>query len=225
MFLTSPMKCNYCLQECIRKGLRNGIQQYYCKVCRKYQRCCYKRIAVSEEKRLQLIQLHKEGMGIQSIGRILDISASSVVRQICSIAMNIRKRNTDERKQVYEIDEMLTYVGRNRPSNYIWITYAINRQTKEVIDFIVGRRTKENLNIIVEKVLKLRPIRIYTDGLNIYESLIHKSIHKVQRFKINHIERKNLTLRTHLKRLNRRTICFSRSMEMLRACLMIYFFG
>ncbi|WP_157977332.1 IS1 family transposase [Taibaiella helva] len=219
------MKCKYCSQECIRKGLRNGIQQFYCKACRKYQRHCYKRAPVSKEKKLQLIQLHKEGMGVQSIGRILHISASSVVRQIFSIAANTPKRNIDEQNQAYEIDEMQTYVGRNNQSNYVWITYAINRQTKEVIDFVVGRRTKENLNIIVEKILTLRPRRIYTDGLNIYRGLIHKSIHSVQRYKINRIERKNLTLRTHLKRLNRETICFSKSITMLHACLMLYFFG
>ncbi|HMW09684.1 MAG TPA: transposase, partial [Bacteroidia bacterium] len=32
-------------------------------------------------------------------------------------------------------------------------------------------------------------------------------------------------LRTHLKRLNRRTICFTRSAIMLFACLKIYFWG
>lgn len=172
MFLTSPMKCKQCSQACIRKGLRNGIQQYYCKACRKYQRCCYKRTPISKEKKVQLIQLHEEGMGVQSMGCILRLSASSVVRQMFSIAANIRKRNTDERNQAYEIDEMQIYVGRNHQSNYVWITYAINRQAKEVIDFVVGRRTKENLNFIVKKVLTLHPRRIYTDGLNIYRSLI-----------------------------------------------------
>jgi hypothetical protein len=41
----------------------------------------------------------------------------------------------------------------------------------------------------------------------------------------NHIERKNLSLRTHLKRLNRRTICFSKSLVILSACLRIYFWS
>ncbi|WP_255539589.1 IS1 family transposase [Flavobacterium sp. CLA17] len=37
------------------------------------------------------------------------------------------------------------------------------------------------------------------------------------------MERKNLTLRTHLKRLNRRTICFSKSLVVFTAVLKIYF--
>lgn len=40
--------------------------------------------------------------------------------------------------------------------------------------------------------------------------------------KLNRKERMNLTLRTHLKRLIRRGICFSRSAVMLDACLKLY---
>ncbi|WP_409070947.1 IS1 family transposase [Flavobacterium sp.] len=37
------------------------------------------------------------------------------------------------------------------------------------------------------------------------------------------MERKNLSLRTHLKRLNRRSICFSKNLIILNAVLRIYF--
>ncbi|MGQ3133160.1 MAG: IS1 family transposase [Flavobacteriales bacterium] len=41
---------------------------------------------------------------------------------------------------------------------------------------------------------------------------------------MNYIERKNLTLRQHLRRLSRRTLGYSRSPEMLQALLRIYCF-
>lgn len=219
------MKCNYCSKPCIRRGVRNGVQQYFCTACRKYQRQDYKRPAISSRQQQILVRLNNESVGIRSIARLLRMAASSVVKYINMISHEIIKPDSATPDGCYEIDEILTYVHKNVPSNYIWITYAINSETRAVVDFVVGKRTKENLKIIVDKVLNLRPKCIYTDGLITYRSLIDKAIHKVQRFKINHIERKNLTLRTHLKRLNRRTICFSRSAEMLRACLMIYFFG
>jgi IS1 family transposase len=65
--------------------------------------------------------------------------------------------------------------------------------------------------------------QIYTDGLDIYGFVIPKKLHRVKRYGTNHIERKNLSLRTHLKRLNRKTIAFSKSLLMLEACLKIYF--
>ncbi|MBN9294195.1 MAG: transposase, partial [Flavobacteriia bacterium] len=50
-------------------------------------------------------------------------------------------------------------------------------------------------------------------------------IHKIHRRCTNHIERQNLNLRTHLKRLNRKTICYSKSLMMLLAVVKIYFWG
>jgi IS1 family transposase len=65
--------------------------------------------------------------------------------------------------------------------------------------------------------------QIYTDGLDVYRFVIPEKLHRVKRYGINHIERKNLNLRVHLKRLGRKTICFSKSLLMLEACLKIYF--
>jgi IS1 family transposase len=58
-----------------------------------------------------------------------------------------------------------------------------------------------------------------------YRFLIAKKLHSTCLHATNHIERKNLTIRTHLKRLNRKTICFSRSLVLLTAILKIYFWG
>lgn len=225
MFKTSRVHCKYCDEPCIKKGFRNTIQQYYCKQCCKYQRSVYKNRFVTERDRVNIVRLNNEGMGIRNISRFLRISASNVIYQIKQLAATIRKSIVNEQNQEYEIDELHTYIGKNIPANYCWITYAINRKTKQVIDWVVCKRTKENFQKVVNSVLALHPRRIYTDGLNIYKNLISKSLHRVQSFRINYIERKNFTIRTHLKRLSRRTICFSRSVVMLIACLKIYFWA
>ena len=56
-------------------------------------------------------------------------------------------------------------------------------------------------------------------------TLIPSNIHSTRPFGTNHIERIHLNLRTHLKRLNRRSIGFSRSQTLLTASLKIYFWG
>uniref|UniRef100_UPI00166D2F5C IS1 family transposase n=1 Tax=Aquaticitalea lipolytica TaxID=1247562 RepID=UPI00166D2F5C len=71
----------------------------------------------------------------------------------------------------------------------------------------------------------LQPDKIYTDRLNVYPSLIPKSIHRRFQYCTNKIERMNLTLRTHIKRLSRKTICFSKSEKYLEAHLKIYFWS
>ncbi|WP_376717546.1 IS1 family transposase [Mucilaginibacter terrae] len=64
---------------------------------------------------------------------------------------------------------------------------------------------------------------MYTDRLNIYSSVIPAAMDRVARYGTNKIERTNLNLRIRLKRLNRKTICYSKSMAMLEACLNIIF--
>lgn len=78
---------------------------------------------------------------------------------------------------------------------------------------------------IISRLLMADAKRIVTDKLNIYKVLIPKIIHSTKNRGINHIERQNLNLRTHLKRLNRRTICYSKSIVMLEAVLKIYWWG
>jgi len=102
--------------------------------------------------------------------------------------------------------------------------YAINRYSKQIINFVVGRRTKENISMVVSVLQKLQPKAIYSDRLNIYESLICKDIHKIYPRCINYIERKNLTLRTLLKRLARKTLCFTRRADMLKNVVFLWIF-
>jgi len=123
----------------------------------------------------------------------------------------------------FEVDEMWSFIGNKK--NVTWVTYTIERETKQVIDFFVGRKTSENIKPLINKLLLLLPKRIYTDKLNIYPRLIPKEIHKRFQYCTNIIERKNLTLRTHIKRLSRRTICFSKKQKYLEAHLKIYFWG
>lgn len=97
------------------------------------------------------------------------------------------------------------------------------RETKSIVSFNVGSRTNLTLSKVVNKVLNASPQVIFTDKLKGYQSLIPQSIHRIVRCGTNNIEMANLTLRTHLKRLNRKTICFSKSEVMLKAVLNIYF--
>jgi insertion element IS1 protein InsB len=51
----------------------------------------------------------------------------------------------------------------------------------------------------------------YTDGWGAYLRLLDAQIHTVGKANTQKIERKHLTLRTRIKRLARKTICFSKS--------------
>jgi insertion element IS1 protein InsB len=217
------MKCQYCQGSCAKKGCYKRRQLYRCKSCLKYQRSTYLKVKIDFEKIDLLKRLNEEGNSTSSISRLLYISKSSVQRKIFELQKEVRKPVYEERNQKYEIDELKTYCERK--SNECWITYAMNRRTKCVIDFVVGRRTKDNLRKVVNTVLELNPKTIYSDHLNIYPTIIPKKVHVPSQYQINTIERKNLDLRKDQKYLNRKTICYAKSEEMIEAKLRLYFWG
>ena len=162
----------------------------------------------------------KEGCGIRSIARLLHISANTVLTRIKTIAAVINQP-TIYTDRMYEVDELRTYIGNK--TRECWIIYALDKQTGQVVDVKVGSRNKKNLNRVIDTLLMAKCRKIYTDRLNLYWNIIPSSLHITRRYGTNRIERKNLSLRTHLKRLNRKTICYSKSKSMLDACLKIYF--
>jgi insertion element IS1 protein InsB len=123
----------------------------------------------------------------------------------------------------YEIDELRTYYKSK--ARLLWIVCALQKDTGAIADFAVGSRTLKTIKRVTDTVVMAGAVKIYTHKLNLYSNLLPKSIHSTKQYSINHLERKHLSMRTHLKRLARRTICFSRSRAMLEACVKIYCWG
>lgn len=221
--VSDGVNCPRCKEKKVIKNGRtkNDKQQYFCKIC------CYRFIenytyqAYNSDINQNIIQLTKEGLGIRSTARILKISATTLLKRIVSIARNISKPIISKGK-TYEVDELCTYIKHKK--NYIWLVYALEKDSKTVVSFNVGKRTNKTLSRVLDTLKLSEAERIFTDRLKKnYKYLIDEKLHCVKRFGTNHIERKNLTLKTHLKRSNRRTICFSKSMIILVSVLKIYF--
>ncbi|MFA7687448.1 MAG: IS1 family transposase [Moheibacter sp.] len=217
------LRCKYCENTCVKNGTHsNGKQRYRCCVCKKRQLKEYSYNAYHPELNQQIITLTKEGLGIRSTARVLSISATTLLRRIIFIVKKIPRPYISKGK-VYEVDELRTYLKTK--TKLVWIVYALERKSKRIVSFNVGSRTNKTLKTVLTSLQLSEAKRIYTDGLKNYKYLIQRGIHKVIRFGTNSIERMNLNLKIHLKRLNRRTICFSRSVMVLNSILKIYFWG
>ncbi len=214
------MKCKNCNSICIKRGFNNSVQRLFCKSCKRYWQKTYTYRLYTESDEATIIKLNNIGVGINGIASFTGMSKANVINKIKQISNAILKPLLKENQQEYEVDEMHTIVGSKNTACYI--TYALNKKTRKVIDFVAGNRTKEHIGKVINSIKLLNPKRLFTDKLNVYPGLIDKSIHFASPYKINHIERFNLTLRTHLKRLTRKTICFSKSKTMLESCLRIY---
>jgi insertion element IS1 protein InsB len=217
-------QCPICKSEnLIKSGITtNGKQRYCCKECSKRFITNYSYNACKPNTNQQIILFTKEGLGIRSTARVLKISVTTLLKRIICIAKNIEQPPI-ARGKTYEVDEMRTFIGKK--SLLRWIVYALDRDSKVVVSFNVGRHTNKTLKSVIRSLELANARRIYTDKLKNYRYLIDKKLHKTLIYSTNHIERHNLSMRTHLKRLSRKTICFSRSLAVLMAVLRIYFWG
>jgi len=217
------MNCLYCLAgSCIRKRKRGIRQRFKCRNCGKYQQEYYTYRLYRDEDDARIRMLNAEGVGILSMSRILGYSAGTIQRRILHLRSKLTKPVYNENRQIYELDELCTFIGKNTPSNYCYIAYSINRSSRAVIDITFGSRSSENLGRVITTLKSYNPRKIVTDKLNVYPNLVQPCQHDTRKSANNRIERCNLTLRTHLKRLSRETICFSKSRKMLEACVLLY---
>ena len=218
------MECLFCKGECQKAGRqKNGTQKHYCKRCKKYRQGNYIYKAYRKTVNESICRLVCESVSIRGIARVLEISVGTVLHRIRQVGKRICKPAIVLNQTELEVDELHTFIGRK--GNEYWLAYALNKENGQVVDFVLGRRSKRTLRTLTNTLLLSGVGMIRTDGLSIYRSLIPRNRHQYGAYCINHIERKNLTVRTHLKRLSRRTICYSRSLSMLESCLRIYFWG
>ena len=111
-----------------------------------------------------------------------------------------------------QLDEMWSYVAKK--TNQRWLWHALDRVTGQVLAYTFGQR-KDEVFLQLKKLLEPFGIKKYcTDGWGAYQRHLSVEEHEIGKRKTQRIERKHLRLRTSIKRLVRRTICFSKSEEM-----------
>ncbi len=111
-----------------------------------------------------------------------------------------------------EVDEMWSFVGKKPEQRWLW--HAIEHWTGTVLAYIFGRRTDE---VLLQWKALLEPFgirRFHTDSWGAYVRHLEPAVHSPGKRNRQPMERKHLRLRTRSKRLARKTICFSRSIEM-----------
>ena len=111
-----------------------------------------------------------------------------------------------------EVDEMWSFVKRKQEPRWLW--HAIDHRSGKVLAYVFGRRKDE---VFLKLKALLEPFgirRYYTDYWGAYTRHIEADKHQPGKRNTQKIERKHTTLRARIKRLVRKTICFSRSILM-----------
>ena len=107
-----------------------------------------------------------------------------------------------------ELDEMWSFVKCKQQERWLW--HAIDHTTGQILAYVLADH--KDAAFLQLKAL-LAPFGIqtfYTDGWGAYERHLEANQHVVGKTNTQKIERKHLNLRTRIKRLARKTICFSK---------------
>ncbi len=108
-----------------------------------------------------------------------------------------------------EVDEMWSFVQSKKQERWLW--HAIDHKTGQVLAYVLADY-KDQAFVELKALLEPFGIQIfYTDGWGTYARLLEDDKHQVGKNNTQKIERKHLTIRTRIKRLARKTICFSKS--------------
>jgi len=175
------------------------------------------------EVKQTIIDMSLNASGVRDTARSLHISPTTVVRDLKkkeemleSVNPALLRTLNPEKVAVdiaqageAEMDEMWSFVSNK--GNPRWLWHAIDHQTGAVLASVFGRRKDE---VFLQLKALLEPFgltRYYTDYWGAYTRHLDPNVHSPGKRNTQKIERKPLTLRIRIKRLVRKTICFSKT--------------
>lgn len=111
-----------------------------------------------------------------------------------------------------EMDEMWSFVGDKEHQRWLW--HAIDHHSGAILAYVLGTHTDTVFVKLKQLLAPFGITRFYTDDWGTYQRNLLPQHHTTGKENTQKIERKHLTLRTRIKRLARKTICFSKSIRM-----------
>jgi insertion element IS1 protein InsB len=207
----------------------NGTQRYRC-----HNRECPRTIFLlqyQDQGRLPavkqpIVDMTLHGSGVRDIVRVLRVSSATVInvlkkkeptvkqvnarllRTLDPSQVNVILRQVDEA----EMDEMWSFMGSKSQQRWLW--HAIDHHTGQILAYVFGTREDETFLQLKGLLTPFGITHFYTDGWGAYSRHLDPHTHPVGKQHTQKIERKHTTLRARIKRLARKTICFSRSILM-----------
>jgi len=225
------VQCPYChSKQVVKRGkTHRGTQRYLCQntACDQdsFLLDYCNRGCVPEVKHT-IIDMSLNANGVRDTARVLGISTDTVLSELKKKEAALESVNTAllrtlhphevtvaiERAGEAEMDEMWSFVGNKKDQRWLW--HAIDHATGAVLAYVFGRRKDEVFLQLKGLLEPFKIIRFYTDSWGAYTRHLDPEEHNPGKHNTQKIERKHLTLRTRIKRLVRKTICFSKSMQM-----------
>ena len=131
-----------------------------------------------------------------------------------------------------EMDEMWSFYHGSfyhDKKHQIWLWWAVEHKTNTPLAYTLGTRKHKYLDELLELLKPFSIVKVYADANYAYRSRFSSEHLVTGKKNTQKIERNHLTLRTRIKRLARKTICFSKSKKIheivIGIFINVFFFG
>ena len=237
--VTLVLHCPYCDGiDIVRHGASpQGKQRYRCreKPCKgRTFLLDYSYPGQSQHIKDQMVDMALNGSGIRDTARVLHVSTRTVLKELRKKEPGLHQVNHTVLASLHpeqvevevcrieelevqcgwsaELDEMWSFVGKKAQPRWLW--HAIDHHSGHVLAYVFGRRQDTDFLQLKALLAPFGITRFYTDGWGAYERHVDAEKHTVGKAHTQKIESKHINLRTRIKRLVRRTICFSKTERM-----------
>lgn len=214
--------CPRCSSRYIRKNghTLQRKQRFQCTGCRRQFITDYTNLGCLPEIRWLIVVLTLNGCGVRDLMRALRVSPNTVLKTIREAAAAAPEPAAPRHIHTLELDEFWSFVSSKQQPRWTW--YGWDRRRRNVVAFVNGRRI-DQLGRALRGKLGGAQVKTYcTDKWPTYGRCFPPRRHYTGKEGACHIERNHLNFRTRIKRLQRRTICYSKSAEMHDAVIKLF---
>lgn len=146
---------------------------------------------------------------------VTGINHNTIINWVKQAGLNLPDApKSDEIPEIAELDELQTFVGSKK--NKIWLWTAVNHGLPEIIAWVLGDRSARTFEQLWKIVRGWESFWYVTDGYVVYSMFVDDLSHLISKTYMTRVEGENTRLRHYLARLHRKTLCYSKSTEMLK---------
>ena len=189
---------------------KSGRQNYRCKECGRQFQGEYTYAACKPENRKQALRCLCRGSGIRDCSVLSNLSCGAVQRLIKKEADGIVLRPQRWQYQRVQIDEQWSYVGKKEKK--VWMLYAYAVEEDEILAFTLGKRSAKTVENLLVKLKQLDIEYFLTDDWEAFRAVLPQNRHLSGKQYTKNIEGVHTFFRTRIRRLMRRTVCFSKKL-------------
>lgn len=212
------MQCPRCRSTHLRKnGRKQGKQNYICADCqRQFIDADDPPRTYSDQIKQECLKLYVNGMGFRAIER--GHCAFTILRPLLGSNNWVNKWVMLHKNQKFQ--RLANQINLKRLSaqkkTLIWVWTALNHFRAGILAWVVGDHSAATFKPPKQQVCRWHCYFLVTDGWKVYPCFIDAGDHIVSKTYMTRVESENTRLRHYQARLHRKTLCYSKSVQMLK---------